>query len=432
MIDLENLARELFLEGKKEQIILTELQKYVSLKKAKAILQEIKNSEKIEDEFVRQISSFPKTINAEESGLGCRGEGDFLIHKNIAKIIGKTNAVIDSFEQDDAGVINLGKKFIVVSVDGMHSRLSHFPFLAGFHVARASLRDVIVKGAIPICLFSDVHLANNGSISKVFDYNSGITAVSELTNVPLITGSTLRIGGDLVLGDRLVGLCGAVGIAKKIFPRRNLKEGDVILLTEGRGGGTITTIAIFNGKSEIVKETLNIDFIDIGIRLLKSKFLNKIHVMIDITNGGIRGDAYELSKIANVKILLNEKELQKSVNQNVLKMLNELKIDYRGISTDSLLIALPEKNAEELLNFIRKNNVNVCIAGRVEKGEGVYLDGKKLFPNFRESAYTPIKKVVGEKTPKNFEEIKREVEKSFKEVVEKKEKVKRFVFGVYS
>ncbi|MFZ2411529.1 MAG: hypothetical protein WAW23_08160 [Candidatus Methanoperedens sp.] len=38
----------------------------------------------------------------------------------------------------------------------------------------------------------------------------------------------------------------------------------------------------------------------------------------------------------------------------------------------------------------------------------------------RESAYTQIKKLVGEKTPRNFEAMKRAVDKAAEEAVERK------------
>jgi hydrogenase expression/formation protein len=44
-------------------------------------------------------------------------------------------------------------------------------------------------------------------------------------------------------------------------------------------------------------------------------------------------------------------------------------------------------------------------------------------PRFRESAYTPIKKLVGEKTPQNFEAMKRAVDKAAAQAVERKRRV---------
>jgi len=44
-------------------------------------------------------------------------------------------------------------------------------------------------------------------------------------------------------------------------------------------------------------------------------------------------------------------------------------------------------------------------------------------PRFRESAYTPIKKLVGEKLPSNFEAMKKAVDEAAAQAVEKKRKI---------
>ena len=131
----------------------------------------------------------------------------------------------------------------------MHSRLSHFPFLAGFHVTRATLRDVYVMGAAPVALLSDIHVADDGDVAKIFDYTAGIAVVAEAMGVPLVTGSTLRIGGDMVLGDRMTGCVGAVGVADYLTARKETRPGDIILMTARAGGGTIATTALNSGAS---------------------------------------------------------------------------------------------------------------------------------------------------------------------------------------
>ena len=159
-------------------------------------------------------------VSMGDYGVGSRGSGDFYTHTKIAEVIGRTNAVVDSRQLDDSGVVKGKGQYITVTVDGMHSRLSDYPFLAGFHVTRAALRDVYVMGARPVALLSDIHIADDGDVSKLFDHIAGIATVSELIGVPLITGSTLRIGGDMVIGDRLTGCVGAVGVSDKITPRK--------------------------------------------------------------------------------------------------------------------------------------------------------------------------------------------------------------------
>jgi hydrogenase expression/formation protein len=308
----------------------------------------------------------------------------------------------------------------------MHSRLSDYPFLAGFHVTRAALRDVYVMGASPVALLSDIHLADDGDVSKLFDHIAGIATVSELIGVPLITGSTLRIGGDMVIGDRLTGCVGAVGVSNSITPRKSAQPGDVIMMTEGAGGGTVCSAALYYNRHEVVEETLNVKFLEAAQALIREDPI--IHAMTDVTNGGIRGDAKEISYTAGVKLLFEEEKMRQLVNPRVLEMLEDLEIDYLGVSIDALLIIAPRQEAERIKRIIRETGVAVDEIGTVEEGKGAYLRyGGKLSdfsPRFREAAYTPIKKAVGQEAARDVEEMRARVDLAALNAVEKK---KRFL-----
>jgi hydrogenase expression/formation protein len=362
-------------------------------------------------------------------GVGSRGSGDFYVHEKIASVIGKTSAVIGSDQLDDSGVVKADDKYIVITVDGMHSRLSDYPFLAGFHVTRASLRDIFVMGAKPIALFSDIHLADDGDVSKIFDYTAGISAVAEVMNVPLVTGSTLRIGGDVVLGERLTGCVGAVGIVERsgLTARVNAKVGDKILMSEGSGGATIVATGLYNGKREIVTETLNVKFLKACDILIKTGLVENIHAMTDVTNGGIRGDAEEISKTAKVKLVFDEKKVRALVNAKVLKMLDDLHIDYMGVSIDSLLIIASPHMVDEIKQVLH-DVIEVDEIGWVEKGKGAELiaEGRRLEikPKFRESAYTPVKMVVGDYVDANeMESMRKQVDVAASNSIVKKRKM---------
>ncbi|MDD1717671.1 MAG: AIR synthase related protein, partial [Methanoregulaceae archaeon] len=220
---------------------------------SRAVVEEVMNTRGL----AGPLFTCPKSdVHMGEFGVGSRGTGDFFAHRQIARIIGKTSAAVGVDEMDDAGAVAAGEgRYVVCTVDGMHSRLSEYPYLAGFHATRATLRDLYVMGARPTMLFSDIHVADDGDVGKIFDYTAGITTVGETMGVPLVTGSTLRIGGDMVLGSRLTGCVGAVGIASHLTARRSLAPGDVILMTEGAGGGTIATAAIYSGFPHVVEET---------------------------------------------------------------------------------------------------------------------------------------------------------------------------------
>lgn len=416
-----------------------------SLLMAESVIDEVKttlNLKNSDDTFLKEITEVPKAdIAMGEMGVGSRGAGDFFVHRKIAEIVSSTNtsSLVNPSEQDDGGVVKANSPndelYITTAVDGIHSRLSEYPFLGGFHVTRATLRDICVMGADPVSILSDVHLADDGDVGKIFDFTAGVAAVSELVDVPIVAGSTLRVGGDMVLGDRFVSAVGSVGVSN--YPptaRKGATDGDIILLTEGSGGGTITTTALYNGFFDVIWDTLNVNFVQASHALFEADLIKDIHAMTDVTNGGLRGDAHEISNTTGVGLEFYEEEIRKMVAPNVLDMLEKLDIDPLGVSTDSLMLIVPPEIVDDVKNAVSKVGVDISEIGIVNtSGEPILNkeDGNsdKLVPLFREAAYTKIKKLVGETTPEDFEIMKEKVQKASDNAIRKKEKVINHIRG---
>jgi hydrogenase expression/formation protein len=406
---------------------------------ASAVIEEVKNTLTIDsypDEFMRDLINYNHAnVSMGNIGVGSRGAGDFFVHRKIAEIVSssKTSSLIAPSAQDDGGVVKstVGSKdvYITTAVDGIHSRLSEYPFLGGFHVARATLRDVCVMGANPVAMLSDLHLADDGDVGKLFDFTAGVCAVSELVDVPLVAGSTLRVGGDMVLGDRLVSAVGAVGISE--YPptaRKRAEPGDVILLTEGSGGGTISTTAIYHGMFDVVWETMDISFIKASEAIFNAGLLPEVHAMTDVTNGGLRGDAHEISQTTGLGLSFSEEKIREMVNPKVLDMLEKLEIDPLGVSVDSLMIIAPEDLATKVKNVVSSAGVKINEIGLVDNSgisKLIKEDGREeeLKPLFREAAYTKIKKIVGDIEPEDFDLMKEKVQKAALESIKKKDKI---------
>ncbi len=399
---------------------------------AKAVIEEVETTLEIDND----LTDYYKTnIHMGEFGVGSRGKGDFYVHSKIAEIIRNTDcqSLVNPTAQYDGGVVKVDDTYyITTAIDGIHSRLSDYPFLAGFHTARATLRDVCVMGANPVAIISDIHLADDGDISKLLDFTAGICAVSELTGVPLVAGSTLRIGGDMVLGSRLVGGVGAVGSSKNIpQARSNAKAGDVILMTEGCGGGTITTTAIYNNYPKVIDKTLNVQFIKASQLLNDYERIENIHAMTDITNGGLIGDCNEINKTTGLGIHLNYDKIKNLIDPSVLEMLDTLDIDALGVSIDSLMIIVDGQAKDEILELLTKNNIKCDVIGQITNTSKTIIEYEdkceELTPKFREAAYTPIKKVVDNLYDENYDENIKIIDKATFSAINKKNKVVKHI-----
>lgn len=453
--DLEGLTRNLLKKGNTDDEIIERLiQEYLDFKiidkdlackYAEAILEECKKSDlnSVDDPFIKKLLEISMSnVSVGKQGVGCRGAGDFFVHKLIAELSEtEYKAFLSPTSLDDAGAVRLsdikgfknelfdeGNLIIVSKMEGIHSRLSDFPFICGFHVTRAALRDLYVKGAKPISIMIDAHLGDDADVAKLFDFMAGVSAISQLTKVPITAGSTLRIGGDMVIGDRFVGGIGAVGLTKRILARRNIKPGDRILMTEGAGGGTITTTAIYSGNHEVVKETLNIKFLEACEVILDSKYIKDIRSMCDVTNGGLRGDLYEINYEAKCGVVIFEDKIKRLVNSQVLDMLNKVGVDYLGVSLDALLIYCNEDFSGLIISDLKKHNVQCAEIGYVDNSNQVNIVyenniKKGILPRFRESAYTKIKQEIGEDNPEHKEEMENKIEEAALKALEKRKKI---------
>ncbi|TXT67337.1 MAG: hypothetical protein BAJALOKI1v1_120029 [Promethearchaeota archaeon] len=455
MSDLEGLTRNLLKkEVPDEEIIERLVQEYLDYKNikkelafklAKGVLEECKKSDlaKVNTPFIKELLDFKRArITIGKQGVGCRGAGDFFVHKLISEFC-ETDAEVylSPKSLDDAGAVRLSdfktlttalkeEDLIIVSkMEGIHSRLSDFPFICGFHVTRAALRDLYVKGARPISIMVDVHLGDDSDVGKLFDFMAGISTVCELAMVPLTAGSTLRIGGDMVIGNRLVGGIGGVGVASKnLFARRNIQPKDKILMTEGAGGGTISTTAIYSGNHDVVEETMNIKFLDACEVILNSTYQDEIHAMCDVTNGGLRGDLYEINYEANCGVTVFEKKIRQLVNPRVFELLERVGVDYLGVSLDALLIYCSKNAAHKIIEDLARQNISCAEIGYVDDSKEISMvfeenESKTILPKFRESAYTKVKQLIGEEDPTNREKMEQKIEETALKALKKRKKI---------
>jgi hydrogenase expression/formation protein len=236
----------------------------------------------------------------------------------------------------------------------------------------------------------------------------------------------------MVIGNRFVGGIAAVGIASKnLLARRNIHPGDRILMTEGAGGGTITTTAIYSGNHEVVKETLNIKFLKASNVILNAPYLSEIRAMCDVTNGGLRGDLYEINYEADCGVTIYEDKVRELVNPRVLNLLKSIGVDYLGVSLDALLIYCSEHVTSQIIDDLERIGIKCIEIGYVDESKRVSLilknEKHSILPRFRESAYTKIKQEIGEDTPESIGKMEENIERAAAQALEKRAKIIAYI-----
>jgi len=149
---------------------------------------------------------------------------------------------------------------------------------------------------------------------------------------------------------------------------------------------------------------MNIKFLEACNVLLNEEYLKDIRAMCDVTNGGLRGDLYEINYEAKTGVTIYEQRVRELVNPVVLELLEKVGVDYLGVSLDALLIYCSESISKKIIKDLAAKNIKCAEIGYVDNTKQVNMifegeEKKSILPQFRESAYTKIKQVIGEETP---------------------------------
>ena len=149
--------------------------------------------------------------------------------------------------------------------------------------------------------------------------------------------------------------------------------------------------------------------------------------MCDVTNGGLRGDLYEIIYESKTGVEISISKVEQLVDPLVLDLLKKTGVDYLGVSLDALLLFVAPSMSEKIIQLVKKAGVKIMEIGQVTDSNHVIFKNPSgesiILPRFRESAYTPIKKVIGEEDPEKKEEMERKIELSATESLKKRDKI---------
>jgi hydrogenase expression/formation protein len=182
-----------------------------------------------------------------------------------------------------------------------------------------------------------------------------------------------------------------------------------------------------------VKETLNLKFLAASRIILEGEWLDLIHCMADVTNGGLRADLHEIGKEAGCGALVHEDDISSLVNDEVMILLEENGIDYLGVSLDSLLIFCDEDASAGILGDLEGAGIRSRVIGHTTEDSSIRIqrsDGLSEFlPRFRESAYTKVKSVVDSELPVDISEMEARLRRATDEALRRKQEAVGLVRG---
>ncbi len=294
---------------------------------------------------------------------------DNIKHKREEVLLGSGTGI-------DSSIINLGGDLVVVTTDPITAASNNIGKLC----INICCNDIAAAGAEPVAILVTLLMPYDYDINNIEKIICELDSECAKLNVQLAGGHTEKT--DAV--TRLVLVATVIG-KKKNFIRRQVIAGDVLIMTKSAGMEGSSIIA--SDYEDRIRNILNKN----QIEFLKN-LINEISVipegriacehnakyMHDITEGGVLGAAWEISRLAacNIELYCDEVFIYDEI-----KIISEkLDIDpLRLISSGSMLIASDKNDADIIIRELDKLGICSKIIGKFIDGKSVYVKQNKTY-----------------------------------------------------
>jgi len=230
-----------------------------------------------------------------------------------------------------------------------------------------TVNDLAVGGATPLYLSIGFIIEENFPIEELKKISSSISAAAKEAKVRIVTADTKVVEKGAC--DKMFINTSGIGIVKKAvdFGGRNAREGDKILLSGDIGDHGIAILSSRKGIS--FETTVKSDCAPLN--LLANDLLSHahyIHVMRDLTRGGLATILNEIALQSDLGISINENLIP--VKEEVKGMCELLGLDPLYLANEGKLAAFVQPDrAEAVLSLMKRNpfGKDACIIGEVTR-----------------------------------------------------------------
>jgi len=300
-------------------------------------------------------------------------ESEEEIIRFIWKILCKES--YESMNFEDAVAIKIGRKYIVLNIDGIEENSVWIPgFTAydiGWRAVIGSLSDIFVKGATPLGIITYIGLNNSFSLDFLSNIIRGMRDAAAEYNTPIL-------GGDLGRSKEFIMVVTSIGITDKVILRKGAKVGDIVYTT-GLFGETSLLYKCFleNLCHPICKDIFNKNHAP------KPKFNKWVKILryasssID-SSDGLAKSLYQLAQANNAGIIIENIP----ISINVRKICDILKLDYvklclyeGGEEFEAIFTISPEQESK-VIEIAKENDIPIYRLGKVVAKKGVWIKTK--------------------------------------------------------
>ncbi len=269
---------------------------------------------------------------------------------------------------EDGTILYVNKK-IVFTTDGFTVKPI---FFKGGNIGKlavtGTLNDLAVMGAKPLYLSVSFIIEEGLSFEDFEKILQSMKRELEENNVLVACGDTKVVNKGEV--DKIFIVTSGIGeLVYEGISCKNLKPGDVIILSGSIGDHGACIMAEREGINlEVDIESDCASLYPLLEPLFKSGI--EIHAMRDPTRGGLAATLYEWAESSGVEILVEEDKIP--VKESVRAFCETLGFEpYHLPCEGRVVIALPEKEAEKALEFLKKHPLgkDAQIIGKVREPE---------------------------------------------------------------
>ncbi|AUX08746.1 hydrogenase expression/formation protein HypE [Halalkaliarchaeum desulfuricum] len=300
----------------------------------------------------------------------------------------------------DFGVVTVEDTAVVMATDPV-SILPQLGFRrAGRFAVRIVLSDVAVSGLPPSHLsiaFTLPPSMSDGEFAQTWD---AIHEECRDLGVSVVTGHTARYEGcsyPWVGGATAM----AVGDPEAVVRPDGARPGDDLLVTRGpavESAGLLSSLfpdAVDVDPSTLATVQSGLDDLD-GVRdAVTAAAAGRVTAMHDVTEGGLVGALHEVARSGGVRLAVDTDAVP--TQSPVVTVCEALGMDpWRATSAGTLVIAVDPDDTDDVVEALRERGTPVGIAGRVEAGSGVVVDGEETSPPDGDASWPVYERLLEE------------------------------------
>ena len=270
---------------------------------------------------------------------------------------------------EDTGIIDPEGELIVVSCDPITGSTKNIGHLA-VHI---NCNDLVTSGAVPVALVVCLLLPPEITEQEIKIMMEEMAREAAKIHVEIIGGHT-EITTSV---NKPIAIVTSIGKVKKdkIVKRKDIRPGDLIAMSKVaalEGTGIIAHENEEELRSQLTKTELEVakklltDISVIREALTATEF--DVRYMHDVTEGGVYGACWELSKALNVGISIDKKSIP--LKEETIKICEHYNLNpYKLISSGSMLFVFSPQKLKDFKDEMKKQNIDIHVIGEIRNDQ---------------------------------------------------------------